>query len=180
MFVSARSANLAIRGLLVAVLILLVAAALGLIALRLSGWQLLSVQTASMQPAFRPGDAVMIAPISTQSLHIGDIISYRSLQTAEAEVIISHRLQAIDRRTGALTTAGDALRTPDEPFPPRQVVGRPFAVAPRLGYVLDLLRRPLGLAVAIYLPAIAIIGLEIRRLLRHFGRPRYQLLQAER
>lgn len=174
MYAFARIANLVVRALLAISLILLVAGAVGLASLHLRGQQLLSVQTASMVPAFRPGDALIVEPVSISSLHIGDIISYQSPR--DTGVIISHRLIAIDKGTGELITAGDVLHTPDQPFPPRQVVGRPEALLPRFGIVLDFIRRPIGLALAIYLPAMVIVILEVKHLVHHYQTPHYRLV----
>lgn len=150
---------------------LTVAGAISLATVHWRGCKLMSVQTASMLPAIRPGDALVVAPVSVGQLGLGDIISYQSPRNPS--VIISHRLVAIDKRTGWITTAGDALPVPDPKFPSRLVVGRAIAVAPKLGVIIDALRRPIGLALAIYLPATFIIVAEGRRLARAYARAFY-------
>jgi signal peptidase len=161
-----------VRLVLITMLTLPIAGAAGLIILHARGERLLSVQTASMVPTFHPGDAIVVQPVLPSSLRPGDIVSYRSPR--DPKVVISHRLVEIDR-TGQLITAGDALRSPDEPFSPLRVVGRATAVAPGLGTVLNVLRRPLSLVVLVYLPATLIIGAEATRLSRHYRRPEYLL-----
>jgi signal peptidase I len=163
--------SLAARCLLAVALGLLVAGGAGVAALHVRGARLLSVQTASMVPAFRPGDALVVAPVSARYLRLGEIVSYRNPRNPN--VTITHRLVAINKRTGWLTTAGDAYRSPDPSFPPGLLVGRAAAVAPGLGVVLDTLRRPIGLALAIYLPAGLIVAAEVRRLGRTYARPFY-------
>jgi signal peptidase I len=115
-----------------------------------------------MAPTFRPGDALIVVPAKVKELHLGEIISYQSVK--DSRVIISHRLIGVDSKTGWLTTSGDALRTTDKPIPPTQLVGRATAVAPHLGLLIDFLRHPIGLALIVYLPALAVIIAEIRRL----------------
>jgi signal peptidase len=159
----------AARGLSATALILLLAGAVGLMALNARGARLLSVQTASMMPTFRPGDALVVKPLRSGHFHSGDIVSYRDPRHPAA--IISHRLLGINRQTGWLTTQGDALHSPDPAFPPNQVVGRAIAVAPGLGRLLDWLRRPLGLALTVYVPASLIIGAEVARLSRAYAGP---------
>jgi signal peptidase I len=139
--------------------------------MRLQGYRLLSVQTASMLPAIRPGDAVLVRRTKANQLQPGQVISYTSPRNHA--VVISHRLVAIDQRTGWLTTQGDALHTLDPSFPPDLVVGQVTALAPGLGRLLSGLRRPLGLALAVYLPAALIIGTEAVRLGRTYARPFY-------
>lgn len=130
-----------------------------------------SVQTASMVPAFRPGDALVVAPVLPRDLRLGEIVSYRNPRNPN--VTITHRLVAINKRTGWLTTAGDAYRSPDPSFPPGLLAGRATAIAPGLGVVLNTLRRPIGLALVIYSPAAFIVAVEVRRLSSAYARPFY-------
>jgi signal peptidase len=130
--------------------------------LRAHGQRLLSVQTGSMMPVFRPGDALIVESVTAPQLRPGEIISYQS--PLDPRLIISHRLIKIDRRTGWLTTRGDALQTTDQPFPPGRVVGRAVTVAPRLGRILDFSHHPLGLALMVYLPALSLTIIELRHL----------------
>ncbi|MDB5170620.1 MAG: putative Peptidase signal peptidase [Candidatus Saccharibacteria bacterium] len=152
---------------------LLLAAAVGLVSLHLRGQHLMSVQSASMAPIFGPGDALVVEPISAAQLHVGDIVSYQSPR--DPAVIISHRLIAISKQTGFLTTAGDRLHAPDRPFPPGRVIGRAVAVAPALGSVMNFARSPLGLAVLVYVPALSVLISEARHLIRISQRPTYRL-----
>jgi signal peptidase I len=168
-----RSVGLAVRGLIAIMLTLLLAAAVGLAGLHARGELALSVQTASMVPTFRPGDAIIVVPANAGQLKIGQVISYRSPR--DPRVIISHRL--ISRTaSGQLITAGDALHTADLAISPDQVVGQVTALAPGLGKILDFLHRPLGLLLAVYCPALGLAALEIRRLLTHYRRVHYRVL----
>ncbi len=154
-------------------LTLLIATAVGAVALRLWGGQLLSVQTASMVPTIAPKDAVLIRRITDTDLRTGDIISYRD--PISPRVVITHRLIAVNRDSGQLTTAGDALRTSDPSFPSGQVIGKAVALAPKLGFVIDALRRPEGLIFAIYLPAVIVLVAESIQLARAYARPIYSV-----
>ena len=154
-----------VRGLLVLALL----AAVELAAFHAHGQRLLSVQSPSMRPTFQPGDALIVTPVKSHQLRVGQVISYRSPR--DPRLVISHRLVKVDRPTGWLTTQGDALRTADQPFPPNLVVGRATAVAPGLGRLLDWLHRPIGLLLMVYLPALALIISETLRLAAHFNRP---------
>ena len=169
-----RVIELASRSLSVIAICSVMAMATGLIILRHHGDQLLSVQTASMTPAFRPGDALVVAPTPVSQLQPGEVISYHSPKASR--VIVSHRLTNINRRTGQLTTAGDALHSPDPPVPDSLLVGRVIAVAPDLGGILDFLRQPLGLVVALYAPALIVVGCEFYRIINHYRHPGYRHL----
>lgn len=161
----------AAAGLLAITLISLIVGTAGLIWLRVRGENLLSVQTASMAPSLKPGDAVIIRPAAWRELRPGDIVGYRSPR--DPNLVISHRLIRVDRRTGQLITAGDALRAEDPAFSSTLLIGRATAVLPKFGLVLAALRQPPGLALALYLPAAAVIAAETRRLARVYARPFY-------
>jgi signal peptidase I len=135
--------------------------------------QLLSVQSGSMQPLIRKGDAVITEPVqATVVIHAGDIISYHS--PADARVIIIHRVQSISSRTGLIITKGDNAPRADEPFAPDMVVGRVRQRIAYVGYGIDLLHSMAGLVLIIYLPALFAVGLELRRLTAYF-QPTYTL-----
>jgi signal peptidase len=161
----------AVRSLLVALTVWLVASAATLMVMASRHDRLLSVQTASMVPTFRPGDAVIVQPVRLKQLRPGEVISYQSSENAR--LVISHRLVRINRQNGWLTTAGDALPTPDPAFPPSQLIGQVTTVAPGLGRLLDALRRPLGLVLLVYLPAAVVLGAELTHLARSYARPFY-------
>jgi len=146
-------------------------AAAGLVWLHLSGAKLLSVQTGSMVPTFKPGDALLIRQSPASQLKPGQIISYHNPRNPN--LTITHRLISINPKTSWLTTAGDARRTADASFPPWLVTGRASLLLPGLGSCLDFLRSPLGLAIAVYLPTVSIILAEIKRLSHIYARPFY-------
>ncbi len=141
----------------------------GLAVFLISHEQVLSVQTGSMVPTFRPGDAVLMRRVGPANLQPGDIISYRNPHNAS--MIITHRLINKDNQSGRLTTEGDNSSTPDADFPAQQVIGRVAAVIPKLGRTLDYLHTPIGLAAAVYLPAALVVGAEARRVIKSANQP---------
>ena len=131
--------------------------------------QLLSVQSNSMAPLIRKGDAVVVSRQSLNRLRSGDIISYRS----QSGVVITHRLLAVDAAKGQLLTKGDANASNDAPVYTQQVIGRADRRLPGVGIMIDRLRMPQALLVAVYIPASLIVWLEFRRLASHYRRPTY-------
>lgn len=130
---------------------------------RLSGGQVLSVQTNSMRPVFSAGDALLLRPLN-HTPQPGQVVSYRSSQ--QPNVIISHRIQRVVRAKAGYITRGDAVQQADLLVRPYQIVGQPVAVLPLLGTCLHWLRSPVGLVGAIYLPTALILGREVYRLAR--------------
>ncbi len=152
---------------------LLAASLLGLTLYIFGHEQVLSVQTASMVPTFRPGDAVLERHVPPAHLRPGDIISYRNPRAPM--MVITHRLISQNTTTRQLTTRGDNALAADPAFPAQAVLGRVTAVAPGLGGVLDYLHTPVGLIIAVYTPGALVISMEVRRLLRHLGSQPYRV-----
>jgi signal peptidase I len=138
--------------------------------IKLSHQRLLSVQTNSMRPTFRAGDALLVGP--RQPLLPGSVISYHS--PADQRMIISHRIVVTDTVRHQLTTAGDALGTLDQPVADSQVVGRVKAVLPGFGRFIDAAHRPYVFLPCFYVPAVYLLGAELHRYRRVRGRPRYR------
>lgn len=162
-----------IHRLLAAYLAVLLLAAILLVSLmKLQHVQLLSVQSNSMVPAFGAGDAVLAVPAAAGWLHTGQVVSFASPSTGQ---VISHRIVALDRVRRQLTTRGDALDKPDTPISQAAVTGRVAIVLPLAGRALDFLRRPIGLTLFLYLPALLITVGEVRNLADHYGTGRYRL-----
>lgn len=154
------------------ILIPLTVGAVGLTILRANGDRLLSIQSRSMEPILKRGDAVVIEPISTDQIHAGMIVT---LQPSTTSAMISHRVVSLDKNRGLVTTKGDNSVTADFSVPAYQVVGEVTVVAPGLGRVLDFGRNPLGLALVVYLPSLIVIIAETYRLSRYYARPMYLL-----
>ncbi len=135
------------------------------------GGHVLNVQTGSMQPTFRPGDAVIAWRVVPRNLRVGDIVSYHSLR--DPRVIISHRIIAI--HSGQLITRGDASVLVDPAITAQSVIGQVRAVAPDLGRLLGWIKTPIGLTALIYIPACGLIYQQIRRVIRFFRPISYKL-----
>lgn len=160
----------------VATLMVVTLCAAGLVLFaRSQSLHILSVQTGSMSPAIRPGSAVLLRQYSgdTRTLKSGDVISYRSLE--DNNVIITHRIISIDLQRGLITTKGDSNKIPDTSFLASRIIGVVAHPVPYAGSMLDFFRHPLGLILAVYLPGLALIGWEIKRLMHYYERQRYVL-----
>ena len=137
------------------------------------GRRLLLVQTSSMIPAFRPGDAIIVEPARQHQLQVGDIVSYHSLR--DPAVTVSHRIVAVDAKRNTLTTKGDALTASDPSIGYDAIIGRATAVAPGLGRLIGWFKTPLGLCLAVYLPALIVLSTQGVSLWRLSRSPTYLL-----
>lgn len=155
---------------------LLVVLAVGLLWLwRTPAVRVLSVQSGSMAPLIHKGDAVVVEPVRANPVQVNDVVSYHSPQ--DARLVITHRVQSIDRQTGMVTTKGDANATTDPPFAESLILGRVQQRIIGLGYAIDLLHSSIGLLLAVYIPATLVIALEFRTLTAYF-RPTYRHIRA--
>ncbi len=167
-------AVVSVRLLLISGLIVMMVAAFSAgLRFEIMGGRLLAVQTASMQPVFRPGDAIIAWHVSPNKLRLGDIVCYHS--QLDPAVLISHRIVAISPDHSKLTTRGDDLSVVDPAIASSAVIGRVSAVAPKLGSFLSWLRSPLGLGLILYLPSLSLVSLQARRVVQILKPIGYQL-----
>lgn len=131
-----------------------------------TGWKALSVATSSMSPVIPQGSLVIIHQVPPRSLKVGDVVTY--INPANTKQTITHRIVATGTELGlpAFTTKGDANNAVDRQILGGNVVGKVVWHVPKLGTLTSWLRKPLGFALIIILPAILIIIDEIRLLVR--------------
>jgi len=152
----------------------IVAASLtGLALWRVQGDKLLSVQTGSMVPVLKRGDAVAIVKVDPKTLQAGEIVSY--LSPVNSAVTVTHRVVRLDLKHGVVITKGDALAQPDPPVPLDLVLGRVRAQVPKIGFAINELHKPIGLVAGVYLPALGMVVFEVRHLARAYRRRHYRL-----
>jgi signal peptidase len=137
---------------------------------KVAGMQLLSVQSGSMAPLIRKGDAVLVEPVSAGQLAVGDIVSYRSIQSPG--VVITHRVIDLYPQRGMVSTKGDSNAVADPPVAYYQIAGRVHQRILAAGFILDGLRTIWGITALVYVPAAVVVLVELQRLQRYF-RPTY-------
>jgi signal peptidase len=115
--------------------------ALAVLVPRLGGATPYTVLTGSMRPAYPPGTLVVVRPVRSEELAVGDVITYQ-LRSGEPTVV-THRVVATGQRgdgTTVVQTQGDANDVPDDPWVmPVQVKGRLWYAVPYLGRLNALL-----------------------------------------
>ena len=109
---------------------------------RIGGATPYSILTSSMEPDFPPGSLVVIKPVDTKDLKVGDVVTYQ-LKSGDPTVV-THRVVAVTttKQGGDLRfhTQGDANNTPDAKLVlPEQIKGKLWYSAPQLGRVTNLI-----------------------------------------
>ena len=134
--------------LVVLLTIFTLAGAAGIVLWQHQGLKFYSISDSSLAPTLLKGDMVVLSQRRVAGL--GDIAGYTN--PADARQIIPRRV----------TGSNDGNE-----------VGKVIKSLPLAGYLLDLIRRPAGLALLVYVPAFMILRAEAKRLNRHLGRQPY-------
>ena len=156
------------RTLLVISLLIVLGVGGSFAAAQLRGGKVLSVQTGSMVPKLNKGDLVSVTRVPTGQLAVGDIVTY--INPRNKKQTITHRIVQLPSIINAhkFIVKGDANPAPDAPVDASSIVGRVNMHIRYAGYGVDFVRKPIGLLVLIYVPALLIIIDEIRRLGRYY------------
>lgn len=143
---------------------------------RMNNGRFLTVGNQAMTPALKQGDLVIMKNTSPSTLRVGDVVAY---QDTISKALVVHRVIATPAMLGEdlFQTKGDVTTVPDQPVRAADITGHVNYVVPKLGYVVEMLRNPIGMALIIYVPALIILANEIRRLSRYYAR-RHEYLDA--
>jgi signal peptidase I len=123
--------------------------ALTIIVPKLTNGAALTVLTGSMRPAYPPGSLVIVRPVDTSAIDVGDVITYQSSDGSAS--ITTHRVVEIGSSESGeprFVTKGDANDGVDRlPVSANAVHGKVWFGVPHLGAVRNSLSSPVGLAV---------------------------------
>jgi len=148
-----------------AVVILLIVIAVLIFLSPRFGWRVDTVLSGSMEPALKVGGVLVTCPVKAEEIEEGDIITFYSSMTGE---LTSHRVIGIDHDSPRyFHTKGDANEDAD-PFrvSAENVVGKKFFHIPWLGYLTLFVKTRLGFLLALCIPALIVIGMEIKNIWR--------------
>ncbi len=133
---------------------------------RFLGIDFFTIYTGSMQPSLPIGSVVMVRPVDITHLDVGDVIAFKA--GTRSETVVHRVIEVITGNPSVcVRTAGDANTSPDSnPVLAENIVGKVFSHIPFLGYLSDFVRTKLGYFLLVVLPAIFIISLEIRNIIK--------------
>jgi signal peptidase len=119
------------------------------------------VYTGSMEPAIPVGGVVVIKPVDTATLKIGDVICFKISEPTS----ITHRIFNITNE--GFLTKGDANEDPDQWIVKKEnIIGKVILTIPYLGYIGYFVKTPIGFTLLIIIPASLIMALEIRSIIK--------------
>ena len=142
--------------------VLVVLCAVFLMGSRLIGYQVFTVLSGSMEPAYYPGDLLYVKEVPIADIKVGDPLTF---VLNEDLVVATHRVIEIKtitddegQRATYFLTKGDNNETADnEPVHEKNVIGVPQFHIPKLGYVSDFVQHPPGLYITLAVGVILII-----------------------
>lgn len=126
-------------------------------------FKVLTVLSGSMEPAIGTGSVAVVKPVDNYK--IGDIITFGEITKTKTPT--THRIYDIRVQEGEpiYITKGDANNAPDQrEIMGDEIVGKVLFNVPYAGYAVNEARKPLGFALIIILPAVIIIGDELRKI----------------
>jgi len=129
------------------------------------------VQSGSMEPAIRTGSVVVVKPAN--DYRVGDVITFGSASNKKAPT--THRILEIKNDNGKLSyiTKGDANNAPDSSVVKYStIIGKIIIKVPFVGYGVATAKTPWGFALVIGLPAVIIVGDELRKIFLEFRKMR--------
>ena len=140
--------------------VLAVALALLLVGVRIAGFEVFSVLSGSMEPAYPVGSLIYVKKTDPAQLQVGDAITFMANETT----VVTHRIAGIvpddaDPDTLWFRTKGDANDSEDVALVHyRNVIGRAVFSIPNLGYLSHYIQNPPGLYVALGCGAVLLIA----------------------
>ncbi|WP_157842671.1 signal peptidase I [Bacillus alkalisoli] len=127
------------------------------------GKTMMIVLSGSMEPTIPTGSAIFVEEVDPRELQVGDVITFES-PIHENTRIITHRITEIFN-FGQLEfiAQGDSNEAADPmPIPAQNILGKHSDITiPYLGYILSFLQSKKGIGLALIIPGLLVIGIEV-------------------
>lgn len=123
---------------------------------RLLGYEVLVIQSGSMEPAYHVGSLVYVKPVEPETLEVGDVITFE----LGGGVRGTHRIIEVLDENSVLSfrTKGDANTMEDKiPVTADSLVGEVKFTIPQLGFFMTYIQKPPGTYVAISVVAVVLL-----------------------
>lgn len=140
------------------------------------GYKPYIVLSDSMQDTFAVGDIAVSKTADPESLQVGDIVTFESIDPANYGEVVTHKIREITTYEGepAFVTYGTTTGVDDlYPVPFDNVIGEYQFRLPKMGYFFEFLISPTGYVVVILIPFLLLILLQaihFIKLLRQYKR----------
>lgn len=119
------------------------------------------ILTQSMVPTINVNDAVLVKRSDVNDVKVGDIITFSSIDSAYNGLTITHRIvgkQNDKNGNYIFRTKGDNNPVDDRSYVPfNNIYGKVIFKMPKIGYLQQLISRPLGLISCIIIPILVVL-----------------------
>lgn len=138
---------------------IVVLVAIALVGVRLVGFQVFTVLSGSMEPAYHVGSLIYVKSVDYKDLKEKDVITFM----LDENTVATHRIEEvvpdeIDPTILRYRTKGDANDAEDGSLVHyKNVIGSPVFTIPKLGYFADYIQHPPGTYVAISAGAVLLL-----------------------
>lgn len=145
-----------ITSIIVALAVLL---AVALVGVRLVGFQVFTVLSGSMEPAYHVGSLIYVKNVDYTELRSGDVITFM----LDEDTIATHRIVEVvpdetDSSVLRFRTKGDANEAEDGSLVHyKNVIGTPVFSIPKLGYLANYIQNPPGTYAAVSVSAVLLL-----------------------
>lgn len=131
---------------------------------KLSGGHALTVLSASMTPAYAPGDVVVVVPRPAADLQVGDVVTF--MPKPGDPTLVTHRvIHKLLTPTGTqFITRGDANGSDDVPITEKQLLGAVLYKVPKVGWALNALDATSGRGLVVGGIAVVLIAWGVAQL----------------
>lgn len=142
-----------------AVVAIVVIFAVLLVGARLAGFQVFSVLSGSMEPAYHTGSLIYVQPVDYTELEPGDVITFM----LDEDTVATHRIVQVvpdqdEPEVLRYQTKGDANAAVDGTLVHyKNVIGTPVFTIPYLGYAANYIQNPPGTYIAISVGALLLV-----------------------
>ena len=106
------------------------------------GYAFLSIETGSMEPTIMIDDVVIIHKVDADDYQVGDVVAFWMSENDAIPTV--HRI--IERNGDIIKTKGDnPINDQDPEHNVNDIIGKEVITIPKLGKVVDFLRKPVGI-----------------------------------
>lgn len=124
-----------------------------------SQFNVFTVLSGSMRPTFNEGDLIFVK--KEKDYKVKDIVTFSSIDQA----VITHRIVG-ENEDGTYKTKGDYNSAADiTPLEKDLIIGKYIFKIPWLGWVINFVKSKAGLIIAVIIPSLIIVGMEIRNII---------------
>lgn len=134
-----------------------------------NNYQVKIVLSGSMEPKIKTGSVVIIKP--AKQYNVNDVVLFG--KDTKKDIPTTHRIISSRAVDGVMlyTTKGDANNSPDTTeIRLSDIHGKVLFDVPYMGYIIDFVKKPVGMVIVIIIPAIYIIFDEVKKIVNEVKR----------